>query len=109
MSLPLDCFDVKEVGDVTEVRFTGAMAFDDLKSQDLAPQILELTGQGCRELRLDLGKVYYLGSEGLAQFVGLHKRLRASGGQLVLRNVPPPVYELFEITRLHTFLDVRRA
>jgi anti-anti-sigma factor len=109
MCLPLDCFDVEEVGDVTEVRFAGPTELDDARSMDLVPRLLELASTGNRCLHVDLGNVRYVSSGGLGQFVGLHKRLRAQGAQLVLRNVPPEVYEVFEITRLHTIMDIRPA
>jgi anti-anti-sigma regulatory factor len=45
----------------------------------------------------------------LGKLVGLHKRVRAAGGELTLLNVAGVVYEVFEVTRLHQFLDVRRG
>lgn len=59
-------------------------------------------------LVLDLGEVTELTADGLGQLVSLHKRLRASGGQLVLCNVGERAYEVFEVTRLIDLLDVRR-
>jgi anti-sigma B factor antagonist len=60
-------------------------------------------------LRLDLARVRFLTSTALGQLVALHKRVRAAGGELVLLNVADPVYEVFEVTRLHQLLDVRRG
>jgi len=34
--------------------------------------------------------------------------VRAAGGELVLLNVAGDVYQVFEVTRLDRFLDVRR-
>jgi anti-anti-sigma factor len=59
-------------------------------------------------LRLDLARVRFLTGTVLAKLVGLHRRVRAAGGELVLLNVTGVVYEVFEVTRLHQFLDVRR-
>jgi anti-sigma B factor antagonist len=59
-------------------------------------------------LRLDLGRVHYLTSTALGNLVVLHKRVREAGGELALLNVTDPVYEVFEVTRLHRVLDVRR-
>ena len=39
----------------------------------------------------------------------MHKRLRDRGGRLVVSNLAPKVYEVFEVTRLHTLLDIRPA
>jgi anti-anti-sigma factor len=40
--------------------------------------------------------------------VGLHKRMRAVGGKLTLLNVQPPVYDVLEVTRLTSLMDVQR-
>ena len=60
-------------------------------------------------LRLDLGQVTFLTSTVLGKLVGLHKRVRAAGGELVLLNVAGGVYEVFAVTRLDQVLDVRRS
>jgi anti-anti-sigma factor len=63
---------------------------------------------GGHRLCLDFSAVEYISSLGLAKVVALHKRLRAAGGHLTLRNLDPLVYEVFEITHLTKLLDVRR-
>ena len=60
-------------------------------------------------LVLDLSEVNDLTAGGLGQLVSLHKRLRASGGHLVLCNVGERAYEVFEVTRLIDLLDVRQT
>jgi anti-anti-sigma factor len=59
-------------------------------------------------LRLDLARVRFLTSTVLGKLVGLHRRVRAAGGEFVLLNVAGVVYEVFEATRLNQVLDVRR-
>ena len=59
-------------------------------------------------LVLDLGEVNDLTASGLGQLVSLHKRLRISGGHLMLCNVGEWAYEVLEVTRLVDLLDVRR-
>jgi anti-anti-sigma factor len=53
--------------------------------------------------------VTYLNSSALGLLLQLHKRLRARGGRLVVSNLAPQMYEVFEVTRLHTLLDIRPA
>jgi anti-sigma B factor antagonist len=62
---------------------------------------------GPPRLQLDLGEVTYLTSTALGKLVSLHQRVRAADGELVVANVTAPVYELFQVTRLHQLLDVR--
>jgi carbon storage regulator len=59
------------------------------------------------DLRVDLGRVKYLTSAALEEFVALHRHVRAGGGQLTLENVAPLVYEVFEISRLTALFCVR--
>ena len=61
----------------------------------------------CR-LILDFSDVALLSAAGLGLLVRLHQAVRAAGGSLVLRNLDPAVYELFEVTRLTALLNVRR-
>jgi anti-anti-sigma factor len=56
---------------------------------------------------VDLARVTYLTSAALEEFLALHRRVRACGGQLTVENVTPQVYEVFEITRLTTLFRVR--
>jgi anti-anti-sigma factor len=66
-------------------------------------------GLGPRALRLDLAAVGFLSSSGLVMLVGLHKLVAAAGGRLRLTQLSPRVYEVFEITKLTSRLDVHRA
>ena len=77
--------------------------------EDLGEELFRLVeGVARPRLRLDLAQVRFLTSTVLGKLVALHKRVRAAGGELVLLNVTGYVYEVFELTRLHQFLDVRR-
>jgi anti-anti-sigma regulatory factor len=68
----------------------------------------EPRGQGSRSLALDLGEVGVPTAGTLGRLVALHHRLLASGGRLVLCNVGPRAFAVFELTRLTDLLDVRR-
>jgi anti-anti-sigma factor len=63
---------------------------------------------GRNPLLLDLGGVDVLSAAGLGELVTLHRRVRASGGNLVLCNVGDRAYEVLELSRLTDVLDVRR-
>ena len=64
---------------------------------------------GRHRLWLDFADVRQISSLGLAKVVGLHKQVKAIGGHLTLVNLQPFVYEVFEITRLTTILDVQKG
>jgi len=64
----------------------------------------ELTKGGL--LLLDFGKVDSLNSEDMGIMISLHKRLRADGSWLVLFNLSPMIYEVFEVCQFHKYLSI---
>ena len=67
---------------------------------------------GAENVTVDLDRVTYIDSAGLGALIGAHKRLRASGGTLVIRCQQPRVLRLLTITgltKLFTFEDSRQA
>jgi anti-sigma B factor antagonist len=60
---------------------------------------------GCH-LLLDFSKVEYVNSVDLVVLIKLHKKLQRFGGRLTLFNLNAQVYEVFTVTRLHTFLTI---
>jgi anti-anti-sigma factor len=67
-----------------------------------------LTAPEPRTLVLDLEGVECPTAGGLARLVALQKQVQGLGGQLLLCNVGPSAYGVFELVRLTEVLDVRR-
>lgn len=66
-----------------------------------APELeaeLNTIGDGIRELVLDFTDLSYLSSAGLRVILAAQKMMAKSSGSMVVRNVPEPVMEVFEIT-----------
>ena len=61
------------------------------------------------DVRLDFAAVEFVESRELGSLVVLNRKVRAAGGRLELVNVRPFVAGVFDVTRLDTILDVRRA
>jgi anti-sigma B factor antagonist len=61
---------------------------------------LKLVSGGSKYLVVDLSGVEYMDSTGLGTLVGLHKRLRESGGQVLIAGAQPRVKRIFDITGL---------
>jgi anti-sigma B factor antagonist len=103
-------FSAECVEDLIVVRFAPpATSLDESTALSLGEFLSRLIdGGGPGRLIVDLGNVAYLSSLALGVFVGLHRRMRARGGQLTLRNLRPPTYEVFDVTRLTQVLDVQR-
>jgi anti-anti-sigma regulatory factor len=68
-------------------------------------RLLRLVGPA--RLRLDFAQVEDLTGNVLARLVALHTNVRAAGGELTLENLAPAAYELFEVTRLTSVLNIR--
>jgi anti-anti-sigma factor len=98
----------RQDGDVTLATVL-ATHLSEANAEGLGEELSRLVEGAARpRLRLDLARVRFLTSTVLGQLVGLHKRVRACGGELVLLNVAGVVYRVFEVTRLDQLLDVRR-
>ncbi len=101
-------FHVRAAGPLTIATFAPPW-LDDETIRTLGPDLDRLADQpGQAELRLDFGRVEYLSSAGLGKLVSVNKRVTAAGGRLVLTDLAPHLFELFQITRLDTILDVRQ-
>jgi anti-sigma B factor antagonist len=108
---PSRLFTVDDEGDAAVVRFTG---FAVELTEDNAAALCGLLGPvadqwGRRTLVLDFSNVTFASSVGLGAVLRLYKTTQAAGVSLCLRGVTEAVYDLFDVTRLTTFLDVRRA
>jgi anti-anti-sigma factor len=98
-------------GDVIVVHFTGYQTWLDDKALDrIHDQLLALADESSASaLLLDFGNVEYLSSTALGTLVRLHKKLLTRGRHMTVGNLSPHVYEVFAVTRLDRFLDVRLA
>ena len=78
---------------------------DDTGADHRLGRLVEAVGQ--RDLYVDCSQVRWLTSGQIGGLVGLHKRLRARGGHLILGRVNPSVYEVFDRMQLTRLLDIR--
>jgi anti-anti-sigma factor len=60
-------------------------------------------------LYLDFRRVEFLNSADIGRLVSLWKKLKDDGRRLVLRNVKPLVYQVFQVIRLHKLMEIRDA
>jgi len=98
---------VERRGKVTIVKFSGAVISE---ADNALAYELEGHTQGADQgqLFLDFTNVERLTSLELGTLLGLHKRLSACGGQLILFNLNAVVYEILVVTRLNKLLAVCR-
>ena len=101
--------EVEDIGDITVVNFVDKKILDEQNIQVIGEQLFSLVDQdGRRKLLLNFGNVEYLSSAALGKLITLNKKLQAVGGRLILCNIDPQIYEVFEITKLDKFFNIQK-
>jgi anti-sigma B factor antagonist len=100
--------EVKEVGDVTTIRFTDRKLADLPNVEVIGQQLFTLVDdQRRRNLVLNFAAVEYLSSAALLKLMTLRKKVLAAGGKLVLCGVTPQIYEVFTVSKLDKLFVMR--
>lgn len=101
--------EVEDIGDVTVVNFTDKKILDEQNIQVIGEQLFSLVDDlGRRKILLNFSNVEYLSSAALGKFITLNKKVNASGGRLILCNIDPQIYEVFEITKLNKLFNIQK-
>ena len=101
--------EVEDIGDVTVVNFTDKKILDEQNIQIIGEQLFSLVDEaGRRKVLLNFGNVEYLSSAALGKLITLNKKLQAAGGKLILCNIDPQIYEVFEITKLNKLFNIQK-
>jgi len=66
----------------------------------LIKKLEEAKKESKKTLVIDFSQVNFIDSTGLGILVSIHKRSIEQGVQLILKNISPMVYDVFEITML---------
>jgi len=75
-------------------------------SPDLKKVFDKLTSQKTPKIVIELSKVAYVDSSGLATLVGILKNMRSYGGKMRLSGMSPKIKSLFEITKLDKLFEI---
>ncbi len=78
-------------------------------SPELRAELTKLTEAKATKILVDLKKVNYIDSSGLATFVELFQKMKRYGGKLVLFNLSQGVRSVFEISRLDTIFHLAKT
>jgi anti-sigma B factor antagonist len=101
--------EVEDIGDVTVINFVDKKILDEQNIQIIGEQLFGLVDQdGRRKLLLNFKNVEYLSSAALGKLITLNKKLQAVGGRLILCDIDPQIYEVFEITKLDKFFNIQK-
>src|ERR687883_1318461 len=101
--------EVEHIGDVTVVNFVDRRILDEQNIQVIGEQLFSLVDEeGWRKILLNFSNVEYLSSAALGKLITLNKKLQQAGGKLILCNIDPQIYEVFEITKLDKFFKFEK-
>lgn len=103
----MSAFTTRVDSDVLMVKFEVAAGLNDFRNNALRDSLYELVQN--REsplLAVDLQKVDYLSSSGVAILVGLKRRVDTHGGKIVFYRVQPVVRDLLAVMKLDRFFTI---
>jgi anti-sigma B factor antagonist len=108
-SQPRRRLEVEEIGDITVVNFIDRKILDEQNIQLIGEQLFGLVDeQKRRKVLLNFTNVEYLSSAALGKLITLNKKLQNAGGKLILCNIDPQIYEVFEITKLNRVFNIQK-
>src|ERR1700733_14934562 len=101
--------EVEDIGDVTVVSFTDKKILDEQNIQKIGEDLFSLVDElGRKKILLNFGNVEYLSSAALGKVITLNKKVQAAQGKLILSNIEPNIYEVFEITKLNKLFNIQK-
>ena len=99
--------EVEDIGDITVVNFVDKKILDEQNIQVIGEQLFQLVDElGRRKILLNFKNVEFLSSAALGKLITLNRKLQSAGGKLVLGEIDPQIYEVFEITKLHKLFTI---
>lgn len=86
------------------IRIKGKITFE--HSLELQNRLDAVLDKGVREVVMDFSEVPFIDSSGVGEVLRLFKRVKESGGRVVLANPNRKLRELFAIYRFDQFMDI---
>jgi anti-sigma B factor antagonist len=103
----MSSFSTRPDSDVEVVTFESAGGLNDFRNSALRDALYELVAtHNDPMLAIDLAKVDYLSSSGVAILVGLKRRVETKGGKIVIFHVQPIVRDLLAVMKLDRFFII---
>lgn len=97
----------KADADASLIEIQGDLDFH--SSPDLRKELTKLIDRKAPKVLIDLKKVNYIDSSGLATFVELFQKMKQYNGKLALFDLAPSVRSVFEIAKLDTIFKLAQS
>jgi anti-sigma B factor antagonist len=102
----MSTYSVREEADALIICFESPAGLNDFRNSTLRDSLYELVQRRADpRVVLDLLKVDYLSSSGVAILVGLKRRIETRGGKLVLLHVQQIVADLLKVMKLDRYFS----
>jgi anti-sigma B factor antagonist len=103
----MSSFNTRTESNVLVIEFETASGLNDFRNNLLRDSLYELVPNATEPwFAVDLLKVDYLSSSGVALLVGLKRRVETKGGKIVLYRVQPIVRDLLSVMKLDKFFTI---
>jgi anti-sigma B factor antagonist len=103
----MSSFSTQVESDVLVLKFESASGLNDFRNNALRESLYELVQTRAEPLfAVDLEKVDYLSSSGVAILVGLKRRIDSRNGKVVFYQVQPVVRDLLAVMKLDRFFAI---
>jgi anti-anti-sigma factor len=96
---------VESRGEVRIVHIKGKVTFE--YCPELQKQLDSILDEGVRQVVIDFKDVPFIDSSGVGEVLRLFKRLRDTGGEIVLANPNQKLRDLFLMYRFNQFMKIR--
>jgi anti-sigma B factor antagonist len=94
-------------GSVVVVQFLDREIRGEKASEDLQRELAQVAASPKNDrVVLDLSNVHLMTSAALVQLIVFNKMLEATGGRLILCNIRPEVYDVFNVMKLESFFQM---
>lgn len=94
-------------GDYTVVTILAERLLDEATIQLIGDELFDLVeNKGRNHLILNFAHVKYLSSGALGKLISLNKKVKESGGRLLLCSIGKEIYEVFKITKLNKYFEI---
>ena len=98
---------VEDIGDVAVIKFSIKKLLDEQTIETIGEHFFRIVDElGKRKVLINFQEVKYVAVPMIGKIISFNKRLSTVGGKLILCNMVPHIYEVFEITRLNKCLNI---
>ncbi len=106
-SLKIQLDKVQEVDDCIMVILNGYI--DTYNSVYFQKQVDKIVGAGFVNLVFNCSSLNYVSSTGIGSFTSFLKLVKPKGGDIVLLNIQPKVYEVFQLLGFSQFFNIKES